>query len=338
MNAKIIVAGHICLDIIPTFEQTAACLGDLLKPGRLVKVGPALFATGGAVANTGIALHRLGIPVRLMGKVGRDTVGETILKRLMKLDPGLASGMIVDPGVASSYTVVISPPGIDRLFLHCPGANDTFRADDIDYGRLAGAKLFHFGYPTLMRSIYADGGEEMATIFRRVKELGLTTSLDMSMPDMQSEAGRVDWTAWLQRVLPYVDVFLPSLDEMQMMLRQDKPAGELARVLRGWGAGIVGLKMGDQGLYVNWGDRELTAPCFQVEVVGTTGSGDCTIAGFLAGLVEGLPPEEVMTMAVATGACCCEAPDATGGVRSWPEIRQRIDAGWPRLPSRLGDR
>ncbi len=335
MNAKIIVAGHICLDIIPTFEQTAATLGELLKPGRLVKVGPAVFATGGAVANTGIALHRLGIPVRLMGKVGRDIVGQTILKTLAAVDPILMERMIVDPGAASSYTVVISPPGIDRLFLHCTGANDTFRAADIDYGRLAGAKLFHFGYPTLMRNIYADGGAEMETIFRRVKELGLITSLDMSMPDMQSEAGRVDWTAWLQRVLPHVDIFLPSLDEMQMMLRQEKPVGELARLLQNWGAGIVGFKMGDQGLYVNWGGRELTAPCFQVDVVGTTGSGDCTIAGFLAGFVQGLPPEEVMTMAVAAGACCCEAPDAVSGVRSWPEIRQRIDAGWPRLPSRL---
>ncbi len=330
MNPEIIVAGHICLDIIPAFEQTASSLGDLLKPSRLVKVGPALFATGGAVANTGIALHRLGIPVRLMGKVGEDTVGRSILEAVSAIDPALVDGMIVDPSTASSYTVVISPPGIDRLFLHCPGANDTFRATDIDYGQLAGAKLFHFGYPTLMRSIYADGGVEMETIFRRVKELGLTTSLDMSMPDMASEAGRVDWPAWLKRVLPQVDVFLPSLDEIQMMLGRQETPEELSRLLREWGAGIVGFKMGEQGLYVNWRGQEFREPCFEVNVAGTTGAGDCTIAGFLAGMVRGLPPAEIMTMANAVGACCCEAPDATSGIRTWAETEKRLQTGWER--------
>src|SRR5262249_11659727 len=152
----------------------------------------------------------------------------------------------------SSYTVVISPPGVDRTFLHCTGANDTFVADDVDYDRLAGARLFHFGYPTLMRSIYADGGQQMETIFRRVKERGLMTSLNMSYPDPQSEAGQVDWRAWLQRVLPFVDVYLPSLDETRLMLKSTATPSELSKQLRDWGAGIVGLKLGEQGLYVRW--------------------------------------------------------------------------------------
>ncbi len=49
------------------------------------------------------------------------------------------------------------------------------------------------------------------------------------------------------------------------------------------------------------------APCFDVEVVGTTGSGDATIAGFLSALLRDASPEEAMTMAVAVGACNVEA-------------------------------
>lgn len=331
MVSDIIVAGHICLDIIPEFLSTGDSLMTRMQPGKLLKMGPALFSTGGVVSNTGLALHRLGVSTRLLGKVGADLIGQSILEKLAAIDPALARDMIVDPAVATSYTVVLNPPGMDRIFLHCPGANDHYRAADVDDAKLRGAKLFHFGYPTLMRSIYSDGGREMETIFRRAKALGLTTSLDMSMPDPESEAGRVDWEAWLRRVLPQVDVFLPSLDEMRLMLRQQGTVGELSAQLAGWGAGIVGFKLGDQGLYVRWKDRERTAPCFQVKMAGTTGSGDCTIAGFLAGLVRGLPPDDVMTMAVAVGACCCEAPDATSGIRSWEETRARIDAGWPRL-------
>lgn len=65
------MAGHICLDVIPAFKQGAASLGELLVPGKLVDVGPAVLATGGAVANTGLALHRLGVHTRLISRTHR---------------------------------------------------------------------------------------------------------------------------------------------------------------------------------------------------------------------------------------------------------------------------
>ena len=321
---EVVIAGHICLDIIPAFPAHGAAL----EPGTLIKMGPATISTGGAVSNTGLALHRLGIKTQLMGKVGDDLIGRAILDFI---GPTLAAGMIVTKGETSSYTVVINPPGIDRTFLHCTGANDTFTAGDIDAKKLTGARLFHFGYPTLMQRIYNDGGREMEKIFRQAKQAGLTTSLDMSYPDPKSEAGQVDWSAWLQRVLPHADIFLPSLDEMQLMLHTQAGAPEIASQLCGWGAKIAGLKMGDKGLYVRWPDRELHVPCFRVNVAGTTGAGDATIAGFLAGILRGLPAEETMTLAAAVGAYCCEAPDATSGIRSWDETRQRIQAGWKTL-------
>ncbi len=334
--AQVVVAGHICLDIIPTLEQRQSSIESLLQPGKLVKIGPAVISTGGAVSNTGLALHRLGIPTRLMGKVGDDALGQTILDVLQRHSPALADGMIISPGEPSSYTVVISPPGVDRMFLHCPGVNDTFQASDVNYAKLTGSRLFHFGYPPIMRRMYLNNGAELETMFRRVKQQGLITTLDMTMPDPQSEAGQLDWAALLLRVLPHVDVFLPSLDEMLLMLRQhpDEITGEtlssLAEHLLSFGAKTVVLKLGDQGLYVRNADHELIAPCFQVNVVGATGSGDCTIAGFIAGLMKNLSLEETLTAAVAVGACCCEAADATSGVPSWETVQQRITTGWPR--------
>ena len=323
-SIQAVVAGHICLDIIPTFPSH----GATLEPGKLIKMGPATISTGGAVSNTGLALHRLGIRTQLMGKVGNDLIGRAILDFI---GPTLAGGMIVAPGETSSYTVVINPPGVDRTFLHCTGANDTFTAADIDPQKLAGARLFHFGYPTLMQRIYNDGGRAMEQIFRQARAAGLTTSLDMSYPDPKSEAGQVDWSAWLQRVLPHVDIFLPSFDEMQLMLHTQAGAPEIAHQLGGWGAKIAGLKMGEKGLFVRWPDRELHVPCFKVNVAGTTGAGDATIAGFLAGYLRNLPADQTMTLAAAVGACCCEVPDATSGIRSWDATWQRINAGWKTL-------
>lgn len=367
-HADVIVAGHICLDIIPTFGERTGGLETLFVPGTLVNVGPAVTATGGAIPNTGLALYRLGVLTTLMGKVGSDLFGHAILELLRSHDDTLAQGMIVDSEVATSYTVVLNPPGIDRIFLHFTGANDTFIADDVDTTRLAGAKIFHFGYPPLMRYMYRDEGSELATLMQRVKASGLTTSLDMAYPDPNSEAGQADWSTILGYVLPYVDVFLPSLDEILFML--DRPrfealaAGgaltrrvdgallhELAGRLLEMGAAIVALKLGDQGLYVRtaanadrlatmgastphdvaaWTGRELLAPCFQTTVVGTTGAGDCTIAGFLAGLLRNLPIEDVVTAAVAVGAFSVESPDATSRIPLWNTVRKRIRAGWER--------
>jgi len=365
-----VVAGHICLDMIPTFEGKGITLSALLTPGKLNLVGPLTIATGGAVSNTGLALHRLGVPTRLMGKIGDDVVGRAILDVLRAHGPSLAEGMILAKETQSSYSVVINPPGVDRVFLHCPGANDTFGAGDVDYDKLSGPRLFHFGYPPLMRRMFAKGGTELASLLRRVKERDLTTSLDMARPDPASQAGRADWRRILERALPYVDVFLPSFDETLFML--DRPRfddlqrtgdsdaqpdaallRELSHQLLSMGAAVVALKLGTQGLYLRtaddpdrlasigrcapkdtaiWVDRELLAPCFSVEVAGTTGSGDCTIAGFLAGLLRGLSPEEVMVAAVAVGACNVERADATSGVPTWEAVQERIRAGWPSRP------
>lgn len=330
MKTEAIVAGHICLDIIPTFLNRGGDARELLEPGKLIKMGPAVISTGGAVSNTGLALHRLGIGTRLMGKVGDDLIGRAILDFVGGVDPALAQGMIVAKGETSSYSVVINPPGVDRTFLHCTGANDTLTAADITDDQLRGARLFHFGYPTLMQRIYQDGGEAMSDIFQRARKQGVLTSLDMSYPDPKSPAGQVDWPAWLKRVLPHVDIYLPSLDETQFMLRSQAGPRELTQQLHDWGAKTVGLKMGDQGLYVRWEDQVRQAPCFAVDVAGTTGSGDATIAGFLAGWLKGLSPDDIMTMAVAVGACCCEAADATSGIRPWDAVRQRVATGWKR--------
>jgi sugar/nucleoside kinase (ribokinase family) len=368
-RGEMVVAGHICLDIIPTFERSASSLAEILVPGKLVHIGGAVTATGGAVSNTGLALHRLGFPTRLMGKVGDDLFGHAVLEILRGRHPALAEGMLITKEAPTSYTVVINPPGVDRMFLHCPGANDTFGWRDIPYEELARAWLFHFGYPPLMRRMYANGGAELERLLRRVKELGVTTSLDMAKPDPASAAGKADWLEVLRRALPSVDVFVPSVDEILFMLDRERHdamgpdlsghlegslLSELSERLLGMGTRIVALKLGAEGLYLRttdritrlagmgscapqgvrrWVGRELLAPCFEVEVVGTTGSGDCTIAGFLAGLAEGLGPEEAVTSAVAVGACNVEQADATSGIPGWGEVQQRLRSEWNRRPT-----
>lgn len=359
-----IVAGHICLDVIPALLG-AGDFAASFRPGRLLEAGPALMSTGGAVSNTGLALHKLGINTRLMGKIGPDLFGQAILD-IVKQHGGehLAEGMNTVPGESSSYTVILNPPNVDRIFLHCPGANDTFGADDINYNSLRQTDLFHFGYPPLMKRLYQNEGAELVAMFRQAKATGVTTSLDMAMPDPTAPSGQANWPVILRDVLPAVDLFVPSIEEILLMLYPDvfqevstgnipitpplasQIAGDLLRL----GAKIVMLKAGHLGLYLRtanettlaglgrarpghvarWANREFWVPVFQTQMVGTTGAGDATVAGFLSALLRDLPPTEAVTMAAAVGACNVEAADALSGILSWEETQARVEAGWPR--------
>lgn len=232
MSQKVIAAGHICLDMTPVLEKKSpGGLNELFAPGKLLQVESAEVHTGGSVANTGLAMKLFGADVRLVGKTGCDAFGDIVAGILDRYSA--ADGLIRDQDSSTSYSIVIAPPGIDRIFLHHPGANDTFSCEDVTDAMLRGAALFHFGYPPLMRRMYQNGGEELARLFRRSKESGAATSLDMAAVDPDSEAGRADWTEILKNVLPYVDFFLPSAEELCFMLDRARYAGWLRRAGNG---------------------------------------------------------------------------------------------------------
>lgn len=370
-----VIAGHLCLDVIPTFPAEDDSPGRLPAPGELEEVGPAILSTGGVVANTGLALKRLGRDVRLMGKVGDDAFGRIVIAQVRSHGAYLANGIAVARDQATSYTIVLNLPGQDRSFLHCPGTNETFATADLNLDAIARSRLFHFGYPPVMASMYGNGGAELVSMFHAVKRLGVTTSLDMAMVDSHSPAARADWTAILKATLRDVDVFLPSIEEMLLLLRRpdyDRMVAkgpildqitpglltEFSGMLLEWGAKIVGFKLGQRGMYLRtacgekmaslgraapreiaaWHDRELWAPVFRIaRFGGTTGAGDATIAGFLAALLASCSPEDAVTFACAVGACNVEEADALRGLRNWNETWARISAGWERMPLVIDD-
>lgn len=365
----IIVAGHTCLDLLPGMSDVP--LSALPSPGRLLEVDALDISTGGCVPNTGLAMHVLGADVGLMGKVGGDLIGRMIITFLNDRDPALSSMIQVEESERSSYTIALSPENSDRIFLHCTGTNDTFGLADIDFEAVAGAKIFHFGYPPLMPRMYLDGGEELAEIFRQAREAGAITSMDTAQPDPNKASGQVDWAAILPKLLPHVDIFIPSVEEIMFMLRRedfDAWGGdilkrisrdylrELADELIGMGLAVTGFKLSYYGLYLRtaperervqpladklgldvdaWTNAEVYHPAFQTRVVGTTGAGDSTYAALLVGMVKGLAPDDAARMACAVGGFNVEGPSAIDGLRSWQEIEQRVNAGWQTRADRI---
>lgn len=360
----VVVAGHICLDVVPAFRNMGGKgISEIFIPGKLINMDKVNVSTGGPVSNTGIALSILGNKVELMGKIGNDYFGDGVLSQLR--EHNVEKGMIVAKGENTSYTVVIVPPGFDRIFLHHTGTNDTFCAEDINYDLIQKAKLFHFGYPPLMKTIFQNDGEELVKIFKRVKEMGVTTSLDMSLPDANSESGSVNWERVLEKVLPYVDIYMPSVEETMFMIRrndfdelnQNAHGHDLLRNLDmnklqflgdkliSFGAKIAVIKCGIKGYYIrtqdrdtlaqigyakpgnldSWASRELIEESFHVpKVAAATGSGDSSIAGFLSAYLRGLDIEECIRIACAVGGQNVQVFDAISGIKTWDETMEMI--------------
>ncbi len=366
MKRKAAVAGHVCLDITPVFgDKYPDSVSDILIPGSLTHVGPADIHTGGCVSNTGLALKKLGIDVLLVGKIGNDPFGNIISETFSSA--GADDGLIRSDSSSTSYSVVLAIPGIDRIFLHDPGANDEFRASDIPWDSVRQADLFHFGYPPLMRSLYSDGGSELLNIIQTAKKYGCVTSLDMAAVDPSSEAGKADWRSILGRVLPYVDIFVPSVEELCFMLDRNKlsdiyakASGKdvtdffdpemdilpLARECLLMGAKIVLIKAGAPGMFLctagtsvmesipgikapEWADACVFEKSYMPDkVVSGTGAGDTSIAAFLASILNGESPEWALHLASAEGASCVEDIDALSGIKTLDELKARITAGW----------
>lgn len=357
-----VVAGYLGVDLMPVLREMPSGAFRFV-PGGLVEATGLQLSLGGVVANTGLAMRRMGVSVRLMGCVGCDPLGDVAMRLLA--DHQADGDIRRRPDAGTAYGLVLAPTGMDRMFIEDPGCNRVFTADDVDEAAVANCRLFHFGYPPLMDALWQDGGTELIRLLRRVRETGAVVSLDLSLPDLNAPSGQADWRGILTRALPLVDIFVPSVDELFLML---DPAGHAAHVARAgsdvdadpvpegicgrlaaeavaMGAGLVMVKAGARGAHLHTGDltrlhdalpgtREpgcpdgMALPALPVDpgrVRNASGAGDCAIAGFLAALLKGERIASAGRYAMMAGRDNLYGADALAGIRSWAAMRTDTD-------------
>lgn len=289
-DIEIVAAGHTCLDLIPAFtiEGKVDKMTDVLVPGKMINMGDCVVVGGGPVTNAGVSIRRLGVKTELIGKIGNDDFGREILSWYEEHE-GHFKGIKMVEGESTSYTIAICIPGIDRFYLHHCGANDTFGYDDMDFDLVKRSKLMLFGYPPWMRKLYEDTGSELTKILKKSKELGATTALDLSLPDVNSYAGQVNWKAILKDWVPLSDIMVPSAEEIFYFLHKEKFLEKKAKLgpkdsvldhltvkeisdvgsdLIKMGAAIAMVKCGHRGLYIQ------TAGKARLKDLGTAGCSD----------------------------------------------------------------
>lgn len=361
---KAIVAGPVYLHLTADpFSKSIALFNTPLQPERIVEMEDVLFGVGGKAAATGLALHRLGVPTHLVGKVGDDRCGEVVLNQIRETSPDLAGGLVLDPSTRTGVKIHLNPPDGDKSPQYIPGANNTFYASDIPRAGLRLADLFHFADPAAMRSVYRSEGGELLSILQRARREGLTTSLDFSLPDPSDPAGAVDGSVVLLNSLPVVDVFFVDAADLVYLYQRevyDRFAGwldgdvsdevtaellhDLSEQVLSSGVEVVLIKLGPRGLYLRtaspaawkkagralagfsegWHGREIWAPSCKGNDAETAKASERLVSGFLGGLLRGEEPEIAVLMASAMGAWTEAA--------AWEDLKIHLDSDWDALP------
>ncbi|MFW6062375.1 MAG: ribokinase [Planctomycetota bacterium] len=301
---KILVIGSVNMDL-------AVRAPAMPEPGETVLGDGFVTNPGGKGANQAVAAARLGAEVRMIGRVGKDQFGETLLANLQA--EGIECTYVrrtqnAPTGVAM---IVVDANGENSIVV-ASGANFAVTPDDI-FPRTqlfaeADAVLLQFELPLPT----ARAAIEMARRHR------CKVILDPAPAPKQ-----------LCDELCMVDIISPNVGEAQRLTgRPAAGAGEerieklVAMDLIARGAKAAVLKLGARGsLLVDADGHFAKVPPFRVEVVDTTAAGDAFTAALAVASAEGQKLRHAARFANAAGAIACTRLGAQSAMPTREEVR-----------------
>jgi ribokinase len=277
--------------------------------GSLVRVQPIKATTGGLVSNAGIAMARLGMAVSAFTMLGDDDWA-WIVKRTLQAEGIITRDLVTHSTAPTSVSAVTVDSDGERSFIHSQGApkliDRGFLLDHLDV--FAGSRMLLLGYYPLMPNLQDD----LPEVLPRIRETGCRIAMDTA-----GDGGR--WQP-LDRILPHLDVYVPSHREASHQTGCQDPRAIIQCLRSGGAPGLLGVKLGSRGALLSpAAGHFISIPAIPPPGprVDTTGAGDVFYAGLLTGLLRGLDAEQAGRLAAAAAACCITGLGASAGLRDY---------------------
>jgi sugar/nucleoside kinase (ribokinase family) len=245
---------------------------------------------GGSSGITAFNLAKLGTRVGIVSVIGKDSFGQFVEERLGAA--GVQMEALRRHATEKTGITIWHSKNQKRAAVTYPGTIAMLRAKDISDDYLRGARHLHIGHYFLLTELHKDA----ARLFRKAKQLGLTTSVDCNYDPTEH------WDSGIRDVLRYTDIFFPNEDESRFLTGK-KSASGAAREL-GKLAGTVVVKLGVRGALVYARGESFRVPAVKARVVDTTGAGDSFDAGFLSRFLRGGSLRECARAGASAGARC----------------------------------
>ena len=261
------------------------------------------LAVSGAAGTAAIVGAKLGLKTLAVGGYGRDMMGDWAVSRLESFGID-TSGLQRFDDVPTSSSIVLTRADGSRPALHVKGATGHFTVPQDRFDAVTDARVFHLGGVGLMDAM---DGPQNAALMRHAKARGCVTTVDVF-------AGSPDDLPDVAAVLPWTDYFIPSVEEARALTGLEG-LDEMAAVFINLGAFACIFTLGADGAYYR--DRtglSFTIPAYSIDVVCTCGCGDVFNAGFAAGLLNGMSPQDSVRLAQAASALNATGLGSQAGV------------------------
>lgn len=244
---------------------------------------------GGAPANVAVAASRLGASAGFIGKVGNDAFGRRLADTLKKDNVDI-SGLYYEDSHPTTMAIVSVDETGERefAFYRDPGADTQLTVDEAISALSANMpKILHVGSLSMTTSPSKEACEEAV---KYAKENGAVISYDPNYRAAlwDSEEHAIEM---MKALLPYADILKVS-DEEMVMLTGSEDFEEGSRILAEYGAGLVLVTLGADGVFVRMGGKAATVPGFKVQVADTNGAGDTFLGAMLKQIAVGVVAEE----------------------------------------------
>ena len=193
-------------------------------------------------------------------------------------------------GETTTHSLIQLDAQGERRFTVTGEAHRHFTLADFPMEALPSLRALSLGSLFTLHALETSG---MELIFRRARDLGLPIYSDTTRDRHHKGLSGV------APLLPYLDVFMPSLEEIRPLCSRFQP-DEIAEELLRFGIKTVVLKMGPNGANAYQAAQVWRCPGYPAQVVDTTGAGDSFCAGFIASSLRGLP----IAQALENGCWC----------------------------------
>ncbi len=234
---------------------------------------------GGDAVNQSITLARLGMEAELVTSIGRDDNGLLLMSALEARSVNTRWITRKEETPTGTALVLVSPEGERNIFA-TEGAFEYLKKEEMP-------PLDEVSAVTVGSLYQMPGLEEkgLAEYLHEAREKGIPVFADLgSDKHGQKLTG-------IAHMLPEIDYFLPSLKDA-LWITGSKTAEEAAEIFRNYGTENVVIKCGADGAYYCSGKESGWVPAIPVKPVDTTGAGDCMVACFLTGILQGRSLED----------------------------------------------
>ncbi len=244
---------------------------------------------GGSAANAVAGLRRMGFDTGFYGVTGD---GDAELLRLNELGQREALNVRRANIPAGRCLALIDrdDPHKDRALVILPNANDLAAEPLPDLAYFEQAQWVH------LTSFVSEA--VLDTQIELVSRLSRGTGVSFDPGALYSSRGQARLEPLLMR-----SQILHVTEEELHALTAEPDAARAARQLLMLGVGMVVLKMGAEGIMAFREDKSFRCPGVSPRRISDrTGAGDVAAAGFLAGVIEGLPIEACLELAAAAAS------------------------------------